>query len=96
MGKEGFRQLKGVIFGQAKRLAPIKRVGPVRHAIGLVMFTLPLISAMLETYVDSFWPGFRPNIWQVQALGDLMLIASFFVLGGDFWSKIRALFVRTV
>jgi hypothetical protein len=24
-----------------------------------------------------------------------MLIASFFVLGGDFWNKVRALFVRT-
>jgi len=25
--------------------------------------------------------------------GDLMLLASLFVLGGDFWDKIRALFV---
>jgi hypothetical protein len=68
----------------------------VRHAIGLVMFCLPLISAMLEPYVDTIWPGLRPNVWQFQVLGDLMLMASFFVLGGDFWSKIHALFVRTV
>jgi hypothetical protein len=59
------------------------------------MFCLPLVTAMLEPYVDQFFPGLRPNIWQLQALGDLMLIASFFVLGGDFWNKIRALFVRT-
>lgn len=95
MGKPGFQQLKAMVFGQAKRLAPSKTVGPLRHAIGLVMFCLPLISAMLEPYVDTIWPGLRPNIWQLQALGDLMLIASFFVLGGDFWSKIRALFTRT-
>jgi hypothetical protein len=25
--------------------------------------------------------------------GDLLLLASLFVLGGDFWDKIRALFV---
>jgi hypothetical protein len=31
----------------------------------------------------------------LQVLGDLMLIGSFFVLGGDFWTKIHALFVRT-
>jgi hypothetical protein len=67
----------------------------MRHVIGLVMFCVPLISAMLEPYVDYLWPGLRPNLWQLQALGDLMLIASFFVLGGDFWNKIRALFVRT-
>ena len=95
MGKAGFQQLKGVIFGYVKGLAPADTIGPTRHAIGLVMFCLPLVSAMLEPYVDQFWPGLRPNIWQLQALGDLMLVASFFVLGGDFWNKVRALFVRT-
>lgn len=96
MGKPGFQQLKQRVFGHAKHLAPSKTVSPTRHAIGLVMFCLPLISAMLEPYVDTIWPGLRPNIWQLQVLGDVLLIASFFVLGGDFWSKIRALFTRTV
>ncbi|MFC4278859.1 transporter suffix domain-containing protein [Achromobacter aloeverae] len=95
MGKVGFQQLKAIVFGHAKRLAPVATVGPVRHAIGLVMFFVPLISAMLEPYVDTIWPGLRPNLWQVQAAGDLMLIASLFVLGGNFWNKLHALFVRT-
>ena len=95
MGKAGFQQLKGMVFGYAKGLAPSGPISPTRHAIGLVMFCLPLVTAMLEPYIDQIFPGLRPNIWQFQALGDLMLIASFFVLGGDFWSKIRALFVRT-
>ena len=96
MGKPGFQQLKAMMFGHVKRLAPSKTVGPVRHAIGLVMFCLPLLSAMLKPYVDIIWPDLRPNLWQSQVLGDLMLIASFFVLGGDFWSKLRALFFRRV
>ncbi|KAF0815145.1 hypothetical protein IGB42_00222 [Andreprevotia sp. IGB-42] len=95
MGKSGFQQLKGMVFGYAKNLAPPATVGPVRHVIGLVMFWLPLVSAMLETYVDNIWPGLRPNIWQLQISGDIMLIASFFVLGGEFWNKFRSLFVRT-
>jgi hypothetical protein len=95
MGKAGFQQLKGLVLGRAKRLSPSKTVGPVRHAIGLVMFGLPLLSATLEPYIDHIWPDLRPNIWQLQALGDAMLIASFFVLGGDFWTKLRALFIRT-
>lgn len=95
MGKSGFQQLKTMVFGYAKGLSPSDTVGPIRHAIGLVMFCLPLISAMLEPYVDHLAPGLRPNLWQLQLLGDLMLIGSFFVLGGDFWSKIRALFLRT-
>ena len=70
-------------------------VGPARHRTGLVMFCLPLVSAWLEPYVDALAPGLRPNLWQLQLLGDLMFAASFFVLGGNFCAKIRALFVRT-
>ena len=95
MGKAGFHQLKGMVFGYVKGWAPSDTVGPTRHVIGLVMFCLPLLSATLEPYIDQFWPGLRPNIWHLQLLGDVMLIASFFVLGGDFWSKFRALFIRT-
>ena len=29
-----------------------------------------------------------------QAMGDLVFVASLFVLGGDFWDKVRALFVH--
>lgn len=97
MGKAGFQQLKRSVFGYVTSLAPSSEteVGPMRHHIGLVMFCLPLISAFLEPYVDSIWPGLRPNLWQLQLLGDLMLIGSFFVLGGNFWDKVRALFIRT-
>lgn len=96
MGKDGFQQLKTIVFGHAKWLAPAQKVGPVRHIIGLVMFVLPLLTATLEPYIDYIIPGFRPKLWQLQVLGDLMLIASFFVLGGDFWDKLRGLFVRSV
>lgn len=97
MGKSGFQQLKRSVFGYVSSLAPTteSEVGPVRHRIGVVMFCLPLISAFLEPYVDSIWPGLRPNIWQLQLLGDMMLIGSLFVLGGNFWEKVRALFIRT-
>lgn len=95
MGKAGFQQLKAMIFGYAKGLTPSEYIGPTRHAVGLVMFCLPLLSAMVEPYVDSVAPGLRPNLWQLQLLGDIMFIASFFVLGGNFWAKLRALFVRS-
>ncbi|MFW0755504.1 transporter suffix domain-containing protein [Pseudomonas sp. H11T01] len=97
MGKAGFQQLKSRLFSYVSALAPSAEteVGPARHRIGLVMFCLPLISSFLEPYIDSIWPGLRPNIWQLQMLGDAMLIGSFFVLGGNFWDKVRALFIRT-
>ena len=94
MSKAGFQQLKQMVSGAVK-LPTETIVSPVRHRIGLAMFFLPLISSVLEPYVDTVAPGLRPNLWQLQLLGDVMLIASFFVLGGNFWDKIRALFVRT-
>lgn len=97
MGKSGFQELKQRLYGYVSGLAPSAEleIGPVRHLIGLVMFCLPLISAFLEPYIDNLWPGLRPNLWQLQLLGDAMLIGSFFVLGGNFWDKVRALFIRT-
>ncbi|MBF9235407.1 transporter suffix domain-containing protein [Microvirga alba] len=90
MGKEGFLQLKDILL---RGLFPAE-VGRTRYTIGLVMFCLPLVSAMLEPYAEQYWPDSGSDIW-LKVLGDLMLIASFFVLGGDFWAKVHALFVRT-
>jgi hypothetical protein len=55
----------------------------MRHAIGLAMYCLPLVAAMLAPYIDLLWPDFRPNARQFEVLVDFMLVASFFVLGGD-------------
>jgi hypothetical protein len=95
MGKSGFRELKKLLFGYVAVLAPNPIVGTVRYRIGLAMFSLPLLSGILTPFVDAFWPGLRPNSWPLQLFGNIMLIGSFFVLGGNFWDKLRALFVRT-
>jgi hypothetical protein len=97
MGKAGFQELKQHIYGYMSSMVPSTEVevGPVRHRIGLVMFCLPLLSSFLEPYIDAVAPGLRPNNWALQMLGDALLIGSFFVLGGNFWEKLRALFIRT-
>jgi len=39
-------------------------------------------------------PGYEAHRFVVSVIGDLMFLASLFVLGGDFWDKVRALFVH--
>ncbi|BDB29406.1 transporter suffix domain-containing protein (plasmid) [Cupriavidus sp. P-10] len=95
MGKPGFLRMKDMLLQRLRPSSPVDAVGPARHAVGLAMFCLPLVSAMLEPYVDAIWPDLRPKLWEAQLLGDLMLVASLFVLGGEFWNKVRALFIRT-
>ena len=38
-------------------------------------------------------PGYELHRFAVNLTGDVLFISSLFVLGGDFWDKVRALFV---
>lgn len=89
MGKEGFAALKRRAFALLRRAAPPDRVGPIRHRIGLAMFVIPLLFGWAGPYLPV--AGSHRGL---AIAGDLIFLASFFVLGGDFWDKIRALFVR--
>ena len=89
MGKDGFAALKKRAFGLLSRAAPPDRVGPIRHRIGLAMFVVPLMFGWAGPYL----PVSRSQ-GTLAIAGDIGFLASFFVLGGDFWDKIRALFVR--
>ena len=94
MGKAGFQELKGRAFGHVRHLAPAATVSPTRYAVGLVMFCVPLLQGLLETWASHIAPQVVKNRLWVDLAMDAMLIASVFVLGGNFWDKLRALFVR--
>ena len=90
MGKAGFVALKAKLF---HKLAPPAKVSPMRYRIGLVMFCFPLLQDLLETWASHIAPQFVANRLWVDIAMDVMLIASLLVLGGNFWDKLRALFV---
>lgn len=94
MGKAGFQELKGRVVGHVRGMAPASIVSPPRYMLGLVLFFLPLFAGFFETWASHITPAWVANRLWVDLLMDAMLIASFFVLGGNFWDKIRALFVR--
>jgi hypothetical protein len=94
LGKPGFIYLKSVIFGFFKKAAPAPVVGPWRYRIGLAMFLSPFFLGLLITYLGPVLPGGEDATPRYEKLGDLLQIVSLFVLGGDFWDKMRALFVR--
>ena len=91
LGKFGFRTLKTKVFA---KFAPPDEVGPMRYRIGLALFTLPILQGLIETYASHAAPRLVANRLWVDLLMDLMLFASVFVLGGNFWDKVRALFIR--
>lgn len=94
MGKEGFQYLKGRIFAFFKKHAPPDEVGPVRYRIGLAIFILPLLFGWLAPYAPHVKSELALQTVPLNLVGDAMFITSFFVLGGDFWDKVRALFIH--
>jgi len=93
VGKAGFHYLMERLFGAAKRFGPPLHVSKRRYRIGLVMLFLPLAVALLEPYITLLiLPEFLPH-WLYGAVNDTLFLTSFFVLGGEFWEKVKALFV---
>jgi hypothetical protein len=92
MGKAGFAVLKQRLWSLVKRHALPERVSPTRHRIGLVCFFLPLLFGWLAPYVTDAIPGYEEHLFAFNLAGDLLFLSSFFVLGGEFWDKLRALF----
>ncbi len=94
LGKEGFAFLRSKLGKFLKPLAPPDEVSKIRYNVGLVLFCLPLIFAFLSPYLDLHF-HFSDNIpFYINFILDVMLISSVFVLGGNFWDKLRALFIN--
>ena len=94
MGKSGYALIKKKILGFIKQYGPPNKVGPLRYKIGLVMFLAPILFGWVSIYTARWIPGFENRPFFYAVGGDLMLLSSLFVLGGDFWDKIRSLFVH--
>ena len=92
MGKSGYNLIKERIFSFLKKHGPPDRVSLTRYRIGLVMFVLPLLFAWLGPYGAHRIPGYEAHRFVVSLIGDMVFVVSLFVLGGEFWDKVRALF----
>ena len=94
LGKSGFQFLKRTLFSSLSRIVLPERVGPLRHRLGVLMFVLPLLSGWAQPYLAYLWPESSIHHPFNALVGDAIFILSLFVLGGEFWEKLRTLFVR--
>ena len=76
-----------------RKLKPAASVSRRRYSIGLVLFVAPILFSWIVSYVPSWLPGdYLVRGWINLGL-DLLTLAGLFVLGGEFWDKLRALFL---
>jgi uncharacterized membrane protein (DUF485 family) len=93
LGKENFERIKSKVFSVLKRLRPTARVSRTRYIIGLTMFLIPVIPTYVMAYAPQWLPDPSPARLYVNLAADFIFATSLFVLGGDFWDKLTALFV---
>lgn len=92
MGKDGFEFIKSNIFRFLKKHGPPDEVSKTRYRIGLTMFITPILIGWLLPYFIDLIPFYSECKLVINVAGDVVLIISLFVLGGDFWDKLRSLF----
>jgi hypothetical protein len=93
MGKQGYEYLKSKLFGLFRKQVMPMRVSRARYRVGIVMFSTPLLFGWVTPYLRLLADVDLADLRVVIAL-DLLLLAAVVVLGGDFWDKIRSLFVH--
>lgn len=92
MGKQGYEFLKEKALKYLKQFAPSDSVSLARYRIGLIMFSFPLLAGWCQPYLAHAFSDLQELPLWSYILGDIIFLASFFVLGGDFWDKFRGLF----
>jgi hypothetical protein len=93
LGKTGFRYLKCLLFGFLKSHVVPEKVSPNRYRVGLFVFFVPVIWGWIAPYFSEF-VSIREYRLTFAIAGDLMLLAGLILLGGEFWEKLRSLFLH--
>ena len=93
LGKPSYLWIKSKFRQHFTRVVKPYHESRLRYNIGLIMFCLPIIPNYIMAYApqiltDNFYERLGINISI-----DGFFIASLFVLGGDFWDKLKALFI---
>jgi hypothetical protein len=93
LGRAGFNYLRGKLFAAIRKLGPPKAVSRTRYRIGVALFAVPLIVGWVGPYLAELSVAYHARQTAVAVAGDLVLVVSLFVLGGEFWEKVRSLFI---
>ncbi len=94
-GKQGYAYIKATVFGFIKKFGPPQKVSKIRYRFGLLIFLIPVAFGMALPYFGKYIPGLPTHTILYCVIGDIMLVIGLFILGGDFWDKLRSLFVQS-
>jgi hypothetical protein len=92
MGKPGYQYIKEKFGKYLQRYLPPDKVSRRRYYLGMVFFSIPILVGIFQPYLDHFFPIFKGSpLWFHYGL-DMIFVIGIFILGGNFWDKLRGLF----
>ena len=95
MGKENLEYLFSRLGRRFKNLVKWDQVSARRYRVGVWLLVISVLTTLVLFYIfpESLREGNQPGWGFYVTLGaDIVFIISFFVLGAEYWAKIRALF----
>jgi hypothetical protein len=90
MGKRAIEAIKARIARVFKRTGPPRRVGRTRFRIGMAILFGSALPLLLHNYATLGFELTVDDRWLIA--GDAAFIASFFVLGAEWWERLKRLF----
>ena len=93
LGRAGFNLLKSLLFKWAGQTLLPEKVSRPRYYTGLVLFLIPFFIGWVTPYLHEAFPDLIRHQLIVAISGDATLIVGLFLMGGQFWDKLRALFI---
>ena len=94
MGKPGYTYLKSRALALIGKYGPPRRVSRTRYRIGLVFIFVPILLGWLAPYLAAVVPELPTSDVSIALFFDATLVVGLLLAGGDFWDKLRALFVH--
>ncbi len=93
-GKEGLETFKSFFRKIFRRKGPSRPVGGGRHRFGVLLFLLGNALLLAVAYLPAAldWQLAVRSRMILDLVGDVLIIVSFFVLGEQFWEKLKRLF----
>ncbi len=93
LGKETLSYYKHKLYQRFFKKRKHKPVSKFRYYLGLVIFLASPTPLYLNAYGSHLLPSDEQLRHFVLMGADLVFVLSFFILGGNFWEKFKALFI---
>ncbi len=81
-----------VVAGCNGRVVLDRPASRTRYYVGLAIVLVSWLPAYFYAYLPQFMPGGNARIYILAGM-DLAFVASVFLMGGEFWQKVRRIFI---